>query len=219
MTSARSVNFFASWDSVSGDTTSKFYEGLTPKTVYFFAIVAFDEAGAYEPRFNLDSNVLEFRPTLDKLGPDITVFNEFFQRTQSTGGISLNPSRIYSLEFPADTPIRFNWFAVADVGAIITGYRWAVDIEGQDISNETPRRDDGDFSHWSNYSLNEVNATIGPFRGSVDSTITHFFYLEARDNLGFVSLFTIRLRIVKPSFDRPLLVVDDMYGTIAKGIR
>ncbi|MEP7029143.1 MAG: hypothetical protein ABI960_11145, partial [Candidatus Eisenbacteria bacterium] len=210
---ADAVNFFASWDSVSGDTTSKFYEGLTPKTVYFFAIVAFDEAGAYEPRFNLNSNVLQFRPTLDKLGPKITVFNQFFQRTQSTGGISLNPSRIYSLEFPADTPIQFNWFATADVGAIINGYRWAVDIEGQDIGNEAERRDDSDFSRWSNYSLNEVSATIGPFRGSQDSTITHFFYLEARDNLGFVSLFTIRLRIVKPSFDRSLLVVDDMYGT------
>jgi hypothetical protein len=206
-------NFFASWDSVSGDTTSKFYEGLTPQTVYFFAIVAFDESGAFEPRFDLDSNVLQFRPTLDKLGPDITVFNQFFARTQFAGGISLNPSRIYTLEFPADEPIKFNWFAVPDVGAIITGYRWAVDIEGQDIGNETPRTDDSDFSHWSSYSLNETSAIIGPFAGSLDSVITHFFYVEARDNLGFVSLFTIRLRIVKPRFDLPLLVIDDMYGT------
>jgi hypothetical protein len=207
------VNFFASWDSVSGDTTSVFFEGLTPLTVYYFAIVAFDEAGAYEPRFNLDFNVLQFRPTLEKLGPDITVFNEFFSRTQSTGGISLNPSRIYPLEFPADVPIKFNWSATADVGAIVTGYRWAVDIEGQDIGNETPRRDDSDFAHWSTYSLNEVSATIGPFTGSADSTITHFFYLEARDNLGFVSLFTIRLRIVKPRLDKNILVFDDIYGT------
>jgi hypothetical protein len=206
-------NYFAQWDSVSGDTTSKFYEGLTPQRIYFFAIVAFDEAGAFEPRFNMNTNVLQFRPTLGKLGPDITVSNSFFSRTQSTGGISLNASRIYTLEFPADQTIPMNWFATADVGAIVTGYRWALDIEGQDISNETPRRDDGDFTHWSNYSLNEVSTVIGPFVGSLDSTITHFFYLEARDNLGFVSLFTIRLRIVKPRFDRELLVVDDLYGT------
>jgi len=206
-------NFFAAWDSVSGDTTSVFYEGLTPQTVYFFALVAFDEAGAFEPRFNMDSNVLQFRPTLEKLGPDITVFNEFFSRTQSTGGISLNPSRIYPLEFPADQQIRFNWSATADVGAIVTGYRWAVDIEGQDIGNETPREDDSDVHHWSTWSLNETAATIGPFIGSIDSTVTHFFYVEARDNLGFVSLFTIRLRIVKPRFDRSLLVIDDLYGT------
>jgi hypothetical protein len=211
---ADAVNFFATWDSVPGDTTFKFYEGLTPQTIYFFAVVAFDEAGAFEPRFNLDSNVLQFRPTLAKLGPDITVFNEFFARTQSTGGISIVSSRIYTLEFPADQPIKFNWFAVADVGAIVTGYRWALDIEGQDISNETPRTDDSDFKHWSAYSLNETSTIIGPFAGSLDSTITHFFYLEARDNLGFVSLFTIRLRIVKPRFDLSLLVVDDMYGTL-----
>lgn len=210
---ADAVNFFASWDSVPGDTTFKFYEGLTPQTIYFFAVVAFDEAGAFEPRFNLDSNVLQFRPTLAKLGPDITVFNEFFARTQTTGGVSIVSSRIYTLEFPADQPIKFNWFAVADVGAIVTGYRWAVDIEGQDISNETPRSDDSDVRHWSAYSLNETSTIIGPFTGSLDSTITHFFYLEARDNLGFVSLFTIRLRIVKPRFDLPLLVIDDMYGT------
>ena len=206
-------NFFAAWDSVAGDTTTKFYDGLTPKTVYYFAIVAFDEAGAFEPRFNLDSNVLQFRPTLEKLGPDITMFNEFFQRTQTTGGVSLNPSRIYTLEFPADTRINFNWFATPDVGAIVTGYRWALDIEGQDISNTTPRHDDSDLAHWSNYSLNEISTSLNPMPGSLDSTITHFFYLEARDNLGFVSLFTIRMRIVKPRFDRQLLVVDDMYGT------
>jgi hypothetical protein len=205
--------FFAAWDSVAGDTTSRFYEGLTPQTKYYFAIVAFDEAGAFEPRFNLDSNVLQFRPTLDKLGPVITVFNEFFSRTQGTGGISLAPSRIVKLEFPSDSPITFNWSATPPTGALITGYRWCVDIEGQDIGNETPRRDDNDLNHWSSWSLNEVAATVGPFVGSVDSTVIHYFYLEARDNLGFVSLFTIELRIVEPSFARQVMVVDDLYGT------
>lgn len=211
--SADAVTFFATWDSVSGDTTTKFYEGLTPQTVYYFAIVAFDEAGAYEPRFNLTSNVLQFRPTLQKLGPRITVFNEFFSRTQNTGGISLAESRIVKLEFPADAQVTFNWTAEPPTGALITGYRWAVDIEGQDISNETPREDDDDVNHWSTWSLNETSARIGPFRASTDSASTHYFYLEARDNLGFISLYTIRLTIVKPSFANPLLVIDDMYGT------
>ncbi len=204
---------FASWESVSGDTTSKFYEGLAPQTRYYFAVVAFDEAGAYEPRFNLDSNVLQFRPTLNKLGPRITVFNEFFQRTQSTGGISLAPSRLIRLEFPADSRITFNWFAEPPTGAVINGYRWCVDIENQDITNETDRTDDADVNHWSSWSLNETAATIGGFAGSLDSTVIHYFYLEARDNLGFVSLYTIRIQIVTPSFDKPLLIVDDMYGT------
>ena len=211
---AFSVNFFADWDSVSGDTTSRFFEGLTPGTRYFFAIVAFDEAGAYEPRFNLDSNVLDFTPTLDKLGPRITVFNEFFQRTQNVGGVSLAESRIVKLEFPADAQLVFNWSAAPpQPGALITGYRWAVDIAGQNILDETPRENDNDVNHWSTWSLNETSARIGPFTATPETTSTHYFYLEARDNLGFVSLFTIRLTIVKPSFARSILLVDDLYGT------
>ncbi len=210
--SADAVTFFANWDSVGGDTTSKFYEGLTPQTVYYFAIVAFDEAGAYEPRFNQTSNVLRFRPTLQKLGPRITVFNEFFSREQRTGGVSLAESRIVKIEFPADALVTFNWTATPPPGAVITGYRWCVDIEGQDISNETPRENDEDVYHWSAWSLIETSARVGPFTGSTDSTSTHYFYLEARDNLGFISLYTIRLSIVKPSFAKPLLVIDDMYG-------
>jgi hypothetical protein len=210
-------NFFASWDSVSGDTTSRFYQGLTPTTTYYFAIVAFDEAGAYEPRFNLDSNVLQFRPTLNRLGPVVTVFNQFFAKTQNAGGISLEPSRIYPFQFPADNPITFNWSAVpGSVGSVITGYRWTLDIEGADIANETPRHDESDFQHWSTWSLNEQSAVIGPFAGSLDTTVTHFFYVEARDNLGFVSLFTIQLGIVKPNFARSLKVVDDMYGILLR---
>lgn len=211
--SADAVNFFATWDSVAGDTTSRFYEGLTPGTRYFFAIVAFDEAGAYEPRFSRNSNVLDFTPTLDKLGPRITVFNEFFSRSQPVGGVSLAESRIVKLQFPADAQIVFNWTAEPpQPGALITGYRWAVDIAGQNIIDETPREDDNDVNHWSTWSLNETSARIGPFIASPESTSTHYFYLEARDNLGFVSLFTIRLTIVKPSFDTPLLVIDDLYG-------
>ena len=211
---ADAVDFFASWDSVSGDTTSRFFEGLTPGTRYFFAVVAFDEAGAYEPRFNRNSNVLDFTPTLDKLGPRITVFNEFFAREQRVGGVSLAESRIVKLEFPADAQIVFNWAASPpQEGALITGYRWAVDIAGQNILDETPRTDDNDVNHWSTWSLNETSARIGPFTATPESTTTHYFYLEARDNLGFLSLFTIRLTIVKPSFASPLLVIDDLYGT------
>jgi hypothetical protein len=210
---ADAPNFFASWDSVAGDTTSRFYEGLTPGTRYYFAIVAFDEAGAYEPRFNLDTNVLQFIPTLDKLGPVITVFNEFFARTQAVGGVSLAESRIVKLEFPADAQLVFNWAArPPQEGALITGYRWAVDIANGNILDETPRTDDSDVTHWSTWSLNETSARIGPFGATPESTSTHHFYLEARDNLGFISLMTIRLTIVKPSFRKQLLVVDDMYG-------
>ena len=73
----------------------------------------------------------------------------------------------------ADSPITFNWFAEPPTGAVINGYRWCVDIENQDIANETPRDGDDDVRHWSTWSLNETAATIGPFAGSLDSTVVH----------------------------------------------
>src|SRR5262249_8502655 len=51
---------FASWDSVGADTTSKQFNALTPGTVYYFVVLAFDDAGAYDPRFDLDRNLLRF---------------------------------------------------------------------------------------------------------------------------------------------------------------
>jgi hypothetical protein len=202
--------FFASWDSVSGDTTSKFYQGLTTQARYYFAVIAFDEAGAYEPRFNLNSNVLQFRPTLDKLGPKIRVFNEFFSRLQAGSGVTTAESRIVNLEFPADSRVTFNWQATPPAGALIVGYRWTVDIEA--ITDETVREDDNDLDHWSTWSLNETSATIGPFPAPVDTPAFHKFYVQAQDNLGFTTMFTIRLIIVKPSFERDVLVIDDMYA-------
>lgn len=204
---------FADWGSLSGDTTSVVLDGLTPQTRYYFAVVAFDEAGAFEPRFHMDYNVLQFRPTLDKLGPSITVWNEYFFRTQRIGGISVAPSRFFDLEVPADAAITLNWIGAPPAGAVLTGYRWCLDIANGDILDETPRQDDDDFAHWSAWSLNETSCTIGPFAGSVDSLVLHNWYLEARDNLGFITLFPMRIRIVEPRFDRGLLVVDDLFGT------
>lgn len=208
------IEGYAGWDSVGSDTTEVEYEGLEVGRTYFFAVSAIDEAGARESRFLMSSNVSQFRPTTNTLGPRITVFNSFFQHTM-TGGISLSPSRIVPVEVPAGAGIAFNWSALAGQGSFITGYRWSLDLEGQDITNETQRTDDSDVRHWSAWSLNETSTLIGPFAGSPDSVETHFLYIEARDNLGFVSLFTLAIRVIVPAFDRPLLLVDDMYGGLS----
>jgi hypothetical protein len=212
------ANGFADWDSLPGDVTTFQARGLTPGTIYVFAIVARDEAGAYEPRFLLDSNVLQFRPTLQNLGPSITVQNEFFNRRQTTGGISLDPARFVTLEIPANERVRFSWSAQPNAGSAIGGYRWVLDIADGLISNETPRADDNDIQHWSPWSLDETSAFVGPFAGSTDSTVTHFLFIEARDQIGFVSLFTLRLRVIAARFDKPLLVIDDLQGTLSNGM-
>ncbi|MGH7726390.1 MAG: hypothetical protein ACREOU_13265, partial [Candidatus Eiseniibacteriota bacterium] len=208
-------NEFAEWDSLPAGAGSVLLEGLTPQVRYFIAVVSRDEAGAWEPRFLLTSNVLQFRPVLSNLGPRITVSNEFFSRTQTAGGVSLDPSRIFTLEVPEGVPLTFHWTAQPNTGATVGGYRWALDLEGGDVTNERPRIDDDDFSHWSVWSVTEDRATIGPFSGSPDTTITHFLYVEARDNVGFVTLFTLRIQIVVPRFERDLLVIDDMFGNLS----
>jgi hypothetical protein len=197
----------AGWDSVPGDSTGKVLDGLVPGTRYYFAVVAIDESGAYEPRFSLDSNVLQFRPTLDELGPRIRVFNEYFSRLQTVSGVSLNPARTFRFEYPPATALTFNWTALPLQGVQVTGYRWALDIV--DIFDETPRSGPDDLAHWSPWSLTTTSATVGPFAPLPG---THVFSVEARDEFNAISLFTIELRIVVPDEDRPLLVIDDLYG-------
>ena len=208
------ANGFADWDSLPADSARFLASNLTPGTDYIFAVVARDEAGAYEPRFSLDSNVIQFQPTLDRTGPRLHVWNEFFDFTQNVGGVSLAPARIVTLEVPAKLAMRFHWAGQPAPGAVLAGYRWAVDLPDGDIGDTTPRANDADTRHWSNWSLDEIAGDVGPFQGSADSSVTHFLYVEVRDQIGFVSLLTVRLRVVAGRFDKDLLLVDDLFGTI-----
>jgi hypothetical protein len=206
------ANGYADWDSVPPDSAWYIATNLTPGPEYLFAVVARDEAGAYEPRFSLDSNVLQFHPTLDRTGPRLEIWNDFFHYTQNAGGVSLVPARIVTLEVPENLAMTFHWTATPVSGAALSGYRWAVDLPEGDITNETPRLDDSDTRHWSTWSLTEVEGRVGPFRGSPDSTVTHYLYVEVRDQVGFVTLATVRLPVVAGRFDRDLLLVDDLFG-------
>lgn len=203
---------FAGWDSTGSETTSVSLEGLQVDRTYLFAVSAFDEAGAAESRFLPSSNVLQFRPTFNRQGPRMTVFNAWFRRSLS-GGVSQAPSRILPFEIPGGSAITLSWFGEPATGAQMAGYRWALDIA--DLSDETPRADENDLAHWSAWSLDETSATIGPFAGGVGEPEVHYLRVLGRDNLGFTTLFTVELRAVAYSGERPLLVIDDRYGPLA----
>jgi hypothetical protein len=199
----------AGWDSLPGDSTFLDLSGLAASTRYFLAIVAVDVSGAYEPRFNRDSNVLDFIPTLDVLGPRIQAFSETFNVTQVTPGISLSPLRTFHLEYPVATPWTVHWVALpGQPGLIPDGTRWALDIV--DIHDETPRTGPDDLAHWSEWSDTATTVHLGPFTIPPDG---HVLSIEARDELGNITLLTIALHLVAPVFDSPLLVIDDLYGT------
>lgn len=200
---------FAGWDSSSADTTTVQRTNLTPGADYVFALVGFDEAGAYTPTFSYDVNVLQMRAQLASAGgPKITMFNEFFQYTYTRGSYSTDQSAWVPLEVPFRVPITFNWSATSDNGADIAFYRWRL---GGDVSDETPRSNENtDVGHWSSPSINNVSATVGPF--PTDS-IT-FFYIEATDNNGLRSLGIINLHVVKPTFEHQLGIVNDTRYTV-----
>ena len=194
------------WDSTPGDTTDVQYTNLVPNNIYAFAVTGFDEAGAYDPIFSRDRNLLKFAVTFaGTLGPQICMFNQFFNFCYASGGYANDPTRYFNVEVPAGQRVTFNWFATPPPGADIRRYRWVLDLA--DLTNESPRDDeDNDYYHWSAYSLQTTSATIGPFFNNGE---IHLFFIEAEDNNGLRSLGIIRFTIVKATFEKDLLFVDD----------
>jgi hypothetical protein len=196
---------FRGWTTVSAETTSFQYRNLTPESIYLFVLTGFDEAGAYDPVFQLGRNMLKFQVTVaGSLGPIITMFNEFFTYTYLDGRYDPSPSRWFRLEVPADQTVTFNWIGTPPEGADMRGYRWVMDLV--DLTDNTPRSKPDDWNHWSTPSLNTTQATIGPF---LINDETHLFYIEAEDNNGLKSLGIIYFKVVRPTFEKSLLFVDD----------
>ena len=195
------------WDSVGGETTEVQYTNLTPEASYIFTVTGFDEAGAYDPEFSPFSNLLEFAVTYaGRGGPQIRMFNEFFDFEYPSGGYANDPTRYFNVEVPAGEPVTFNWTAKSPFGADVRYYRWAMDLN--DLGDETPRWDEVlDTYHWSARSLQNTSATVGPFAINGEE---HLFYIEAEDNNGLKSLGIVRFRVVEATFDKqPILFVDD----------
>lgn len=196
----------SAWDSSPPDIVEKQYTNLIPKQQYLFVVSGFDDAGAYDPVWRTDKNMLTLVVSYaGTLGPTITMFNEFFNYTYPTGGYANDPSRYFEVEIPADQPVTFNWFAEPPPGASMRRYRWVMDL--LDLDDNTPRTNElTDWYHWSAYSLNTLSATVGPFIINGES---HLFYIEAEDNNGLRSLGIIKFTVIRPTFASDLLFVND----------
>jgi hypothetical protein len=199
---------FAGWDSLPGTANSVDIHDLVPGESYTFVVVAIDQAGAYSPVFNLATNMLDFTVrTTATLGPQLTVTSQVFTYTFPSGGILLDPAFYVRGDFAAGVPIPLSWSARTTPGSFIRGYRWVVDIRS--VDDETPRQDEtGDLSHWSHWSSG--TSVVLP-AASPASSETHRFFLEAEDDLGLRSLVVVEYTIVRATFSRPLLVVNDTW--------
>ena len=196
---------FAGWDSSSADTTFHTFTNLVPDAYYMFVVVGFDEAGAYSPIFSRSFNMLQMFVTFaGKNGPVLCIFNEFFFYCYPSGGYALDPSRYINIEVPAKQPVHFNWDASEPDNTRIKLFRWAMDIANLD--DNTPRSDERtDTRHWSQAGAENKSATVGPFL----SDTTHFFFIESEDVNGLKSLGIVNFRVVVPTFNHDLLVVND----------
>ncbi len=199
---------FSEWDSVGGDTTKLDLRELL-EGAQMVVIVAFDEAGAYSPVFQLDLNMFLCNVTYSgQLGPTLTLYNEYLYYKYAGPQFSLDPTTFLQAEFPADVPIPFHWSGAAHSGTFVSGYRWRVD---GDLGDETPRSDEAtDVGHWSRWSQLTTDCTIpaiSPPPGEYSQT--HFFYLEARDAENQTSLAVVQFDVLRPRHDRDLLIVDD----------
>ena len=204
---------FADWDSVGGDVRSTNLRDLVPGQEYLFVVVAIDQAGAYSPVFSADANMLQFHvdPTLT-LGPRISMSSSTFSYTFPSGGFFTDPGTFVKAEFAADVPLQLSWTALPAPGGFIRGYRWAVDIARLD--DETARTDEvTDLRHWSRFSpgTGTVLPAVSPPPGVLSET--HLFYLQAEDDIGLRSLGALQYTVIRASFDRDLLIVDDTWLT------
>jgi len=201
---------FAGWDSTGPDSNFVQYTNLVPNSEYLFVVVAFGRSGAYSPVWSFDSNMLQMSVGFAaQLGPVITLYNSFFTYTYPSGGFPspLDPSWAVQLQVPSGEPLTFYWSASPPPGSMMRRYRWVLDLVNLD--DETERTSQNDWYHWSPWSLT-TSATVGPFSGAGgDTGEVHNFYVEAEDINGLVSLGWVQFRVIRPTWERNLLIVND----------
>jgi hypothetical protein len=204
---------FAGWDSLPGAVHGLELRDLVPGQSYIFAIAAIDQAGAYSPVFTRGSNLLWFYvSSTASLGPIITISGPSFSYSYPSGGVYLDPLSYVHAELAADSPLQFFWSARAASGSFVRGYRWTVDIAS--VDDETSRGDEAtDLAHWSRLSTTTSIVLPAYSAAGTHGAETHRLYLEADDDLGLRSLGVVQFTVVRPTFDRDLLIVDDTWFT------
>jgi len=202
---------WATWDSLPGDATDFSLSLLSPDQAYAFAVIAFDEAGAYTPYADRNSNVLSFTAGYAQLsGPTLTMYNEFFSYTYSNGIYAPNDPRFeVNLEVPSGVPLTVHWSAEPVDGTDVRWFRWVVDPEDFD-DNRQRTNERTDITHWSQPSLFITSADLPPYT----SAGVHRLYIEVGDGNGLKSLGVVRFQVVVANFDRPLAIMDDTRLTL-----
>ena len=206
---------WAGWDSTGADTEHVTYTNLVPGKSYLFTVTGWDEAGDYDPVFSLNKNMLQFTVNFPQsAGPRITVIGPSFNFMYQSGGWFLDPARVLHSEVAAGEPVEFKWSAIPTPGQTVAGYRWVLDPV--DVHDDTPRSGPDDVRHWSELGPG-TSASLGPYSPTGFKREEHTLYIEARGSTSecgppgseLPSLAIVHFVVVKPTFDKDLLIVDD----------
>jgi hypothetical protein len=186
----------APWVDVGGDTTVVVLD-LVPETSYGFGVRAVDEAGAVEPLLILNRNLLWVRARRLQSSPSIALESSVFGRREWRGWAM----DAEEYEVPLGSSYEFSFSGDADwYGGLIEGYSYGWDIKNVE-SDETHPEGIGAWTPWSE----TAPSIVAEFSDHLD----RFLFVKCRDDLGGVSLATIRFNVVELQATKNLGYVDD----------
>jgi hypothetical protein len=192
------------WVRVSGEVTTLRLTELPVPNLYVFGVRAIDEAGALEPSLDEGENYFVFEVTEQGCEPIVTIaegrLGEFTFPLEGP---------IWTVEVPAEVPIRFRWIGdTSDCGSIPGNVNYGFDLP--DPGDDDARAQDG-IGGWIGWGLWErMQSTISfPAR---DHEKIHNFYLKMRDDSNDRRSETfcwVQCRVVAFPMNNAFLVVDD----------
>jgi len=178
---------FESWTAAGAGAIQTTFKDLKSSQEFVLAITAIDDEGAFDPVFTTDRNLLHFRVGTFEVGSPTFTLNG----VTMVPGIEPDPESWVDYEIPADVLVRLNLSVTSAPGVPVKVLRWRLELP------EGPKQDEVDVP--------QTTIEVGPLRNDGE-----MFWLRlgatTRD-LTYEQL--VRLIVVRPTFDAPLLIVDD----------
>jgi hypothetical protein len=163
--------------------------------IYVFAVQALDEAGAVTPVFDGERNVRIIRITTEGTGPLIKLCNDYMPCLLSS---ILNPA-LTLVDWPSGLPITFAFTLTGFFPSETMFYRYGWDVTNFDEDEQ-----------WSTDWVLYQGGTVATFEQTWYYGV-HTFYVEAKNESGFISRLGVKFNMFPFTMERDLLLVDDYY--------
>ncbi len=195
------------WLRLPGAVSSHWLEGMERYGRYGFIVRAIDEAGAVEQLFQRNRNYVIFRVADKRI--TIRLYEPAFGSREYNTGAWPAP---WVVTVAPGQEIRFQWIGDATLSGTDPGpCNYGFDIPDPDDDSFRSISGRGGWIGWAARTRMQEPITF-----TAQDEYSHFFYLKMRDisnNPNTETRCVVEIRVAEFSFDRPLLVVDDLrYG-------